>query len=35
MGAIVTKKTTVLPSLDLNDPTEARLVGCAAELANS
>ena len=27
MGAMVTKKTTVLPSLDLNDPTEARLVG--------
>jgi hypothetical protein len=33
LGATVTEKTTALPSLDLNDPTEARLAGCAALIA--
>jgi hypothetical protein len=33
MGATVTEKTTALPSLDLNDPTEARLAGCARRIS--
>jgi hypothetical protein len=33
MGARVTEKTTALPSLDLSDPTEARLAGCARRIS--
>ncbi len=33
MGAAVTEKTTALPSLDLSDPTEARLAGCAHRIS--
>jgi hypothetical protein len=32
MGATVTEKSRPLPSLDLNDPTEARLAGCARRI---
>jgi len=33
MEAPVTEKTRPLPSLDLNDPTEARLAGCARRIS--
>jgi len=33
MGASATEKTTALPSLDLNDPTEARLADCARRIS--
>jgi hypothetical protein len=33
MGAAVTENTRPLPSLDLNDPTEARLAGCARRIS--
>ena len=33
MESAVTEKTRPLPSLDLNDPTEARLAGCARRIS--
>ena len=33
MGATVTEKTTTSPRLDLHDPTEARLAGCARRIS--
>lgn len=33
MGATATEKTTALPSLDLNDPIEAQLTGCARRIS--